>query len=538
MIKQLITFNGGLSTKVAPNLIAPNEAVECNNVDLEEGTLKPVKDSVYLQDVTGTHGYYINGGYIFNSTADDDRFYVEFANTLYWSNANGTANGLMRYDGTAVGEDATPPPSPNQISVAAISGGNMGDATTYYYCYTFVDSSYLEGTPTVFAQTSTASPNLQIEVTINPTNTPADATQVRIYRQGGSNPTFNLIGEVDLEPTPIYPKTFTDNTRDIDVSRVELTTFENTPPPDALDMLIENNGTFWGSVGDRVYFSRTGSPYFWGTLDYVRLDSQCTGLGRIGSSIIAFTSSDMYQIDGWNRDNITRRKLEFNQGCKNKRTVANVNNYLFWVSDNGICLYDGGSVVVVTKNILSWNEFAKVGNSTWSDYVDERYNSGLGFEISYATSYQDKYYGVYADGIVVIDISNGIKASTLHGSGIQSLVYNKSDNVLNYVYDNASQLELHTILSATTDAVAVWKTGELADEGITIRKFYRKVNLIGDLGTDNEITVFIDGESKIVISDRKEFFLPSGSHGYSIQFLIKTNGELSGLKYEYSIGKV
>ena len=537
MIKQLVTFNGGLSTKIAPNLIAPNEAVECNNVDIEEGTLKPVKDSLYFQDTTGKHGHFIDGGYIFNSTEADDRFYAEFANTLFWSNATGTTSGVMRYDGTAVGVDATPPPSPNQIAVAAIAGGSLDDAITYNYCYTFVDGTYLEGTPTVFASIATASPNLQIQVTINPTNTPTDNTQVRIYRQGGNNPTFNLVGEIDYLSTT-GSTTFTDDTRDIDVARIELTTFTDTPPPDALDMLLENNGTFWGAVGDRVYFSRTGSPFFWGSLDYVRLDSPCTGLGRIGNSIVAFTGSDMYQIDGWHRDNVQRRKLEFNQGCKNKRTVSNVNNYLFWVSDNGICLYDGASVSVVTKNILSWSEFARVGNSTWGDYVDERYNSGLGFEILYSESYQDKYYGVYSDGIVVIDVSNGVKATTLHDTGITSLVYNNSDNVLAYTYDNAGQYELYTMLSSTDLATAVWKTGELVDEGVTLRKFYRKVNIVGDLGSSTEISVIIDGTTKLTISNKKEFMLPSGSHGYSIQFKITTNGEITGLKYEYSIGKI
>ena len=609
MIKQIITFNGGLSTKIAPNLIPPNEATECNNVDIEEGTLKPVKDSAYAKDVTGIHNHLVDGDYISNTDTSDDRFYVEFANSLYWSDANYGSYGIMKYDGTATGVNAAPPPSPDQIAVATTAGGNLEVSIEYTYCYTFVDASYLEGTPTVFASATTSTGQQQIQVTINPTNTPTDNTQVRIYRVGGNNPTFNLVGEIDYLSTT-GSVVFTDNTRDIDVTRIELTSFVDTPAPINLDMLIENNGSFWGATGDRVYFSRIGSPYFWGELDYIRLDSTCTGLGKIGSSIVAFTASDMYQIDGWHRDNVIRRKLEYNQGCKNKRTVTNVNNYLFWVSDNGVCLYDGASVVVVTKNILSWSEFARVGNQTWGDFTDERYNSGLGFEILYAKSYQDKYYGVYADGIVVVDVSNGIRASTLHESGIQSLVYNKSDNVISYIYEDKGvdsvtdiaftsatktisstttdlsiytagniitvsgstsndgtytvasstattvvvtealvdevagdvisiiRLKLYTMFSSANDANAVWQTGELPDEGITIRKFYRKVNLIGELGTSNKVTVIIDGTPKLEISDRKEFFLPTGSHGYSIQFKIETNGELTGLKYEYAIGKL
>lgn len=534
MIKQLITFDGGLSTKTAPNLIATNEAVECKNVDLEEGTLKAIKDKLYVQDVTGVHGYYKDGSYIFNSDVTDDRFYAEFADTVYWSNGSFNTNGLMKYDGTQAGVAATPPPSPNQIATTGVAGGILEGS--YTYCYTFVDSSYLEGTPSGFS-TVTLTANQKTEITINPTNVPTDCVSVNIYRTGGANPTFNLIGE--LAYTSITGSAvFTDNTRDIDVSRVELTTFENTPPPENLDMLIESNGTFWGASGDRVYFSRSGSPYFWGSLDWVRLDSQVTGLGKIGDAIVAFTYSDMYRIDGWHRDNIVKTKLPYNQGCKNKRTVCNVDNYLFWVSDNGICLYDGANVVVVTKQLLEWNEFARVGNSTWGDYIDERYNSGLGYEIIYAKAYQDKFYGVYADGIVVIDTSNGIKASTIYGEDVYGLVVNREENVISYIENGSGQYKLYTIASDTSNATAIWKTGELADEGISLRKFYRKVRVIGDLGSDNKITVYIDSTPVLEISDRYEFFIPSGKSGYTIQFKIETNGEISGLNYEYTLQKV
>ena len=98
-------------------------------------------------------------------------------------------------------------------------------------------------------------------------------------------------------------------------------------------------------------------------------------------------------------------------------------------------------------------------------------------------------------------------------------------------------LNLYTINSATTNATATWKTGELVDDGITIRKFYRKVKVIGELGSINKITVYVDSVPVLEISNRYEFFIPSGKSGYSIQFKIETNGEVSGLSYEYSTQK-
>ena len=233
MVKQLIVFNGGLSTKTSATLIAPNEAVECKNVNLEEGTLKAIKDSVLVQAVTGIHCHYSSNAFISNPTSADDRFYADYAGTVYWSDGNFTTNGVMKYDGTDAGVNADAPVQPDQIAVAGVAGGILEGS--YTYCYTFVDSAYLEGVPSAFADVILTA-NQKTEVTINPTNTPTDCVSVKIYRTGGANPTFNLVGEIDYTDTT-GSTVFTDNIRDIDVARIELTSLDNTPAPNSLEVL-------------------------------------------------------------------------------------------------------------------------------------------------------------------------------------------------------------------------------------------------------------------------------------------------------------
>lgn len=538
MEKQLILFNGGLSTKASPHLIQPNEAIECINVNLEKGNLNTTLKDSMNQNVSGEHmHYYQPDGFFIESQSElDERYYVVYGSNVYWSDRAHTSNGVMKYSRgslSSVGVNADAPVAPNGITATDVAGGILEDGTNYTYCCTYVDNDFIEGLPSSFIDVTIGITGNQVAVTINPTIEPLDIQFVRIYRTGGTNPTFNLIGEISWTVGQGIT-TFTDNTRDIDVARIELTTFDNTPAPSNLDMLTENNGTFWGAVGNRIYFSRTGSPSFWGTLDFITIDGTCTGLGKMGNSIVAFTSVGMYRIDGFNRDTITVTKLEFNQGCKNPRSVANISSFLVWVSDDGVCLYNGATVDIITRNKLTWAELARVGNLTFGDFTSETFSSGLGFEVIYSVAYQDKYYAVYSDGILIVDISEGIRISTVAGENIKSLIYNQYDNALLYVKDNAGQLELWTLNGGNGNKVAIWTTGELMDEGISINKSYRKVNVTGNLGETNLITVFVDDTKKLEISNRKEFFLPAGSIGKTIQFKIETTGEIESLKYEYT----
>ena len=80
MVSQVITFDGGLSTKRRPHLIERNEGIICENVDLEVGGLCPLPN---WQTIDTTLGKYIYvtadatttdvAGIISNNGDGDDR---------------------------------------------------------------------------------------------------------------------------------------------------------------------------------------------------------------------------------------------------------------------------------------------------------------------------------------------------------------------------------------------------------------------------------------------------------------------------------
>lgn len=555
-ISELVTFDGGLSTKKSQHLIGRNEGIICQNVNLEKGTLYPLSALQFVKTVNGRHVYSKDGEIVSNQALLDDRFYAEFGGRLYWTN-DGYANGLMRQDSSLpnpdVGVIAEPPLPLSDVEVSQITmaydssvNGNLTESGIYTYAFTIVDNQGVESEPKILSPNVDLvnKDNASIKMTISLANFTAWQTahptmdSINIYRTGGDNPTFNLIAE---SMSPTNPMVTTDSTNaywhdviaDIDVSRIELTAFNNTPPPDNLDMLVELKGTMWATFGKRVYFSRTGSPEFWSPLDFITLNKECTGLGKIGDSIVAFTKTSAYLINGYNRDNVSVTRLPFNQGCISKHSVANMDAYLVWASMNGICIFDGASIQVITKNILSWDEFGRLGNATYDSFSDsDKWSSGSGFDLVYGTSYESKYYGVYNNGMMILDLSNGIKVSTMLIENIVAVSYNYEDNFLYAVVDNFDgTFDVYSQMNGETPATATWKTGRISEGSTNIRKHYRRIEMDG---TPEKVIVFVDGEKVYEITNQGKFFLPSSVTGRDIQFEIETSSEIRGLKYEYT----
>jgi len=552
-IQQLLTFEGGLSTKIDEHLIGRNEAIVYSNIDANDGSIDPLKGFSLLGSSDGMYTTYYNGEYISNTNIDDERFYAEYGGRLYWTNASYGSYGLMKYVDDPAGVDAVAPDKfpiatiPISVTEVSVDSPRLTVGAKYFYAFTIVDNDDIESEP-IFEEAPELTSGKTIRLSVNKALMDAYFTanigySVNVYRTGGNNPTYNLIiegltgdsqGVIDTGTEYQY----NDLIADIDVSRRELTTFENTPPPDGLDMLIELRGTMWGAVGNRVYFSKTGAPEFWSPLDFVVLDRACTGIGVFGDSIVAFTDSSPYLITGYNRDTIQIQKLPYNQGCINKNCITNIDTYLIWTSKNGICLFDGSSIQVLTKNKVLWESFQLLGEKTFEDFGENIWNAGDGFDISYSLGYKDKYFGIYTGGILVVDLASGMKVSTIDTStdtdivgNLVSLLFNKDDNILIAV---DSEFNLHGYQISNSTMLATYKSGRLADEGTTITKHYRDVEVDGN---PESIDVYVNGSLICSHEGKNKFKLPAGSFGRDIQFGVTTTEEIRSIKYEYSVKK-
>lgn len=525
MKQQVVLFNGGLQTKNAPHLIENNKAVECENIDLDKGSIFPFKNFLLEEsfEATGYSNIFYND-ILYSSNIDETRHYSIYGNRLYFTNGDYGDYGLYRYKDNSIVNAVAPQVNVFGVLSATAITGIKSKNSDYAYVYTIVDTDEIESAPSDVTYITLESQDATL--TINTTLEDVEETvyKRRIYRTGGANPTYNLIAELDSDVL-----TFTDNISDINVSRIELTSFDTSPPPTTLINLLENNGTMWGSVGNRIYFSKSGRPEFWGALDFVVIGGNCTGLGKFSDYILAFTESEAYIISGYNVDTISLKKLPYNEGCLNSKSICNVADILVWTSKNGVCAFNGSGITILTKNILSWSDDANIGNLTFGE-IDGTFGSNVGYRIIGSVGLRDKYYAIYQEGIGVIDIANGSISSTIIISDAKDILYNLSDNVIWIIKED---LSIHIFnFDSNSNMLARWKTPLMSVDGYSLLKAFKKVKF--DKAPD-EVTVFVDDKKLLTISNTQEFHLPAGSYGQAIQFDIKTQNEIKYVKYEYGV---
>jgi len=524
MFSEEILFNEGINNLHEPYLIPQGASQYCSNAYITSGSLQSAKAPKESTTETygGVHSFYYKAGDEVVSS-EEDRFYVEWAGFLYWSNSAGT---LKRYDGTDT-VDIGGHIEPETIPTLAEDGGGLlsGD---YAYCVTYIHDDIFESAPGEIATISSVS-NKRIKISFGDT-APSTATHRQIYRAGGLNPTFNLV-----EKIPISQKIYTDNTSDFRVSRKELNTFSNEAPPENIDMLVELHGTLFGAVGDRVYFSRQGQPEYWNGYGFVQLPTDVMGLGVVGSRVIAFTREDMYMITGTSLQNVSITKLPFKYGCKHKRSVRSVKGRLVWLSEmdeyDVICSYAGGEVEILNITNIKIIPDGTIADFTPDDFSSETYDS-MDYYLNNSIVSGRKYYLFFNGRTVIVDFEFGVKtyymAEAIEGSYVK-------DNQLFAIYDSKVYDYFPRYESIYRNMSYISRA--LSDGKLTRDKTYRKIHVNG-IGKW-EIMVKVDDKTVYTMGYEQGSWvhLPAGIHGKTISFAISSDGmaKIRGITYEYEL---
>ena len=557
MLNEVVTFDGGINNLIAPHLIQANQAPYVSNANITSGQLESAKKPTY-RDVPltqvpglnkpasdncyGRNNFYfkaknqvISSGYDDGTTfVDEDRFYVEWAGFLYWSNHVGDGSGkLQRWDGTNVVDlGGQVPPTAAPAVTTDGTGLLTGD---YNYCYTFVYDEVFESAPSDIAATVTADTN-KIKISGFPTSgVDPTPTHIKIYRSGGLNPTFNLVNQI-----PYGSIEYIDNTSDFKISRKELTTGTNDGPPADIDMLVESGGTLFGAVGDKVHFSKEGQPEYWSDYNYVQLPTNVTGLGVLGDTVIAFTEENMFAIQGRNVQDVTLTKLPYQYGCKDKRTVQNLKGQLIWLTKmeekDLLVSFNGGGVTVLNftnMKILS----AIIGDFTYDYFTSETFDQ-FKFDVIGSTVIGRRYLLFLTGRTVVVNFETNLKVTYMDESIFGSfelhneLIVIKDDKVgtntdkyssFVYVTSNAYRRDVSYI------------TKDYVGNSLNIEKEYRKIHVNAE--GKWHIAISVDGANVMYWDYMRgaTIHLPAGTHGKRISFTIKSEGYVvvRAITYEY-----
>lgn len=493
---QINTFNGGLATRLAPNLIRPNTGVEYENIDSSLGILAPVKSKTDASESIGKYAVYYVGNTEWVSSTNY-RDYVEYKSKLYWTEPS---TYPKKYDGTntyrlgIVGPTATP-------SVAVGAAGAL--TGTYQYVMTFYNSADgTESKPSPLSAEVTVTSE-QVDLTNLEVSTDPQVDKRRIYRIGGNLTDYSLVEEITNSGT-----TYTDNIADTAVDGRILVSTNYEEAPSTLTNLIEAFGVFFGSVGSQLRFTPAGNPNAWPETYYLDFEADITGIGVANNGIVVCTEEKSWIVVGNAAGLFTFYPLSGDQGCISQHTMKRFKNSLVWVSREGICMSSGSSVEVITKDSLG----------------------KLSLTVENAVIDNEVYYVQQTNGkILAANAQYGQLTFEQFDLGTTAL-YKKNSNLYGYVAG-----ALYSLMDSSSSEEFTYLSPEFTEGSISNRKTYDEIYMYSEGAID--VGVYIDGVLRnsfsFTTTDAHELTVPQEyQKGYKIQFAISGTGKVYEIEYK------
>ena len=363
-------FSGGMNEITDPALLEKNTAALLVNADTVNGKIVSIKKpSVYAEKPEDLRHY----GRL-------DRSVVKLYERTYWSN-NDAVNAPY-YGGAEENYLGIPfPDYKSNVKIEKVSGKLDGN---FKYCVTFVNVNGWESAPGSLTDYEQAVTLEQQTAKVTVTWSDERVSYAKIYRTQKDGADFYCVGEVEKSGS-----SFTDETDDYILVGLEaLSSTDNYPPPDKGKYLCESGNVFFLAVGSKVYFSAPGNPHAWPTLNYIGVDDVITGIVPEFQGVLVFTMNNTYRITGAEDiQTLTKTMVPGNQGCIQYRTAVQVSNYPIWLSNDGICMWNGESITIVSQQVMNTYRI----------------------QPRFAVSANDCYYLFKEEGAIVFDLRNGGK---------------------------------------------------------------------------------------------------------------------------------
>lgn len=224
-----------------------------------------------------------------------------------------------------------------------IAAGTSTMSGTYYYCITF-GNTVQESSQGVVSAPITVS-GTGVGLTAIPTSSDPQVTQRNIYRLGGSNGIWSLVGTINDNTTTTY----TDTTADTAVGH-SLTVFRDPPP--AFKYILSYNQALFGfgtpSDDSIVWFSNFNEPWGFnsetGNLPVGEGSPNDVAMGMsITGSVLALNKSNtLYAVYGNSASSYAVSFIEYT-GCVAPRSVGSAYGISFWLSMQGVRIWTGAA---------------------------------------------------------------------------------------------------------------------------------------------------------------------------------------------------
>lgn len=366
----------GLAPRYSERLLPPMAAVTAQNTKLLNGEIRGYRDLFEKDDLTGLASTIRrvmrvpdtpNDAYIAFNSRDVSIVKSPLINDgfdrYFWAGdgqpkmntgdriKNGDPEFLLGVPAPTVAPTLLPP---------------VGADETRAYVYTFETAYGEEGPPsppTVATGGAGVPWDLSGIQTVVPDASQRNVTLKNIYRTvpGNFTTSFFFVAQI-----PVAQATYADNETNEDVAAsnlLESTTWVE-PPSDMEGFVVMPNGFLVGWVGTRLLFSEPYRPHAWPAAYELATEFPIVSCGVFGSTLVIGTESQPYFGQGVSPASFTTMKIDAVEPCLSRRGMVSTTGGVYYPSINGLVAATGSGVMVITRDILTKEEWALFGPDT------------------------------------------------------------------------------------------------------------------------------------------------------------------------------
>lgn len=387
----------GIAPKLAPRLLADNQAQSCTNARFKSGTLHPLKanDPVMTLPKPGAiqaihrfgQAVAADNQYWFHWAADVDvvRGFVagDAQERTYW-----TGDGVPKVTDSSIalaGGTEYPMasymlgiPAPSTAPIGVVGGTPESAAALEedrVYVVTLVSAWGEEGCPSDASNVCTVQVGETVTLTLpaSPSGSYNFASK-RIYRSvsGTGSTEYLFVAEVSAATTEYVDSVLAEN-----LGEVLPSLYYEMPPADLKGLVAGPNGVMAGFSGKDVHFCEPFKPHAWPSTYILTVDADVVGLAVFDTTWLILTKSNPYLVSGTHPDNYAMVRAELDQACVSKRSIAPVDGGVVYASPDGLFLVGGGVSRNLTELTYSRREWQAISPSSLSGYVVD--NQYVGF---------------------------------------------------------------------------------------------------------------------------------------------------------------
>ncbi len=245
-----------------------------------------------------------------------------------------------------------------------------------FYVVTYVDDWGWESAPSPVSDMLDVDQNDSTTVTVH-TPPPAgrNITHWRLYRSnvGSEAAAFQFVDEMLIttptysdslkgaqlgEPCPTFGWNEPPFRMDMDSPAVE-------KPPKGHDAFLRGivgmpNGIAAGFVDNYVAFCHPYHVYAWPVEYQITTEHPIVGLGVFGQTLFVGTMGNPYLISGADSASMAAVKLDADQACVSRRSIASIGTGVVYASPDGLCLASANGVQLITGTLFSREDWQRL----------------------------------------------------------------------------------------------------------------------------------------------------------------------------------